>query len=225
MTTATAERQFAENSGSVNLVACSVPGCDREVSARALCHAHYERRRLGRPVGGPIPDSPLARFMAKVTVSGTCWLWTGATDGGGRYGLVYFDGRKRPAHRVSLALHGDSLPDRSDDVDHLCRTTLCVRPDHLQVVPHVENVHRGAGVAALNARKTHCLRGHEFTPENTLDQAGGRTCRTCREIRNAMRRGEPWAIEAWNRRLIPLGATRPLSVVEREARARLAVAS
>ena len=209
----------------MNKTACAVPACDRASVARGLCHAHYERRRTGRPLGGPILDSPLARFMAKVDVSGDCWIWLGATDGDGRYGLIYFDGRKRQAHAVSLALHGGALPARGVDVDHLCRNTLCVRPCHLEVVSHAVNVHRGAGVCALNARKTHCLRGHEFTPENTIATRDGRACLACREIRNAKRRGEAWAIEAWERRLIPFGATRPLATVEREAQARLQVAS
>ena len=35
------------------------------------------------------------------------------------------------------------------------------------------------------ARKTHCKRGHEFTPENTMSQSGrkGRKCRTCENAR------------------------------------------
>jgi hypothetical protein len=33
-----------------------------------------------------------------------------------------------------------------------------------------------------HARKTHCKRGHEFTPENTyIDRNGWKHCRTCRQ--------------------------------------------
>jgi hypothetical protein len=35
-----------------------------------------------------------------------------------------------------------------------------------------------------NARKTHCLRGHEFTPENTWYLQGGRRCKTCKRARD-----------------------------------------
>lgn len=42
------------------------------------------------------------------------------------------------------------------------------------------NVMRSDTPAAVNAAKTHCKHGHEFTPENTrLDRGGYRCCRTC----------------------------------------------
>jgi hypothetical protein len=54
-----------------------------------------------------------------------------------------------------------------------------------------------------NANKTHCKRGHEFTPENTkLDRHGWRSCRICDRIRATTvrpRREDPDAREerAW----------------------------
>lgn len=36
-----------------------------------------------------------------------------------------------------------------------------------------------------NARKTHCLRGHEFTEENTRPYDGRRHCRACQRIHDA----------------------------------------
>lgn len=36
-----------------------------------------------------------------------------------------------------------------------------------------------------NARKTHCKRGHEFTPENTyILKTGSRSCKACAQERN-----------------------------------------
>lgn len=32
---------------------------------------------------------------------------------------------------------------------------------------------------SVRKAQTHCLRGHEFTPENTISFRGGRQCRTC----------------------------------------------
>jgi hypothetical protein len=47
-------------------------------------------------------------------------------------------------------------------------------------------------VAALqgnaNAQKTHCKRGHPFTPQNTLRTTQGRVCRACKALRE---RGRP----------------------------------
>ena len=43
-----------------------------------------------------------------------------------------------------------------------------------------ENTLRSNSLAALNAAKTCCSSGHEFTPENTyVDPTGKRNCRTC----------------------------------------------
>jgi hypothetical protein len=50
-----------------------------------------------------------------------------------------------------------------------------VNPEHLEPVTHAENVRRYAETI------THCVRGHEFTPENTHIQKGTRVrrCRAC----------------------------------------------
>lgn len=41
----------------------------------------------------------------------------------------------------------------------------------------------GVGWAAENAAKTHCVNGHEFTPENTIVRKnGGRKCRICQRV-------------------------------------------
>lgn len=55
---------------------------------------------------------------------------------------------------------------------------MCVNPDHLEAVTNRENVLRGAGVTAQNARKEFCKYGHEFTPENT--RHFGTTHRSCK---------------------------------------------
>ncbi len=62
-----------------------------------------------------------------------------------------------------------------------CWERSCVNPDHLEPVSLVENVRRGNAPSAINARRTHCKRGHEFTSENTSVSPGGRrTCRACK---------------------------------------------
>lgn len=39
-----------------------------------------------------------------------------------------------------------------------------------------------SGNAAVNAAKTHCLRNHEYTPENTRWSNGTRSCRACYDL-------------------------------------------
>jgi len=38
---------------------------------------------------------------------------------------------------------------------------------------------RGEGLPAKNARKTHCKRGHELSPENTYNRKNRRACKVC----------------------------------------------
>ncbi len=109
--------------------------------------------------------------------SGDCWLWTGAIDGRGYGSWTRSEKRKVGAHRFAYQITVGPIPDGLD-LDHLCRVRHCVNPSHLEPVTRQVNIQRGAN---RNREKTHCKRGHEFTPENTyMTSAGGRSCRTCR---------------------------------------------
>lgn len=110
-----------------------------------------------------------------------CWIWTASQNKG--YGLFWLAGANRPAHRVSYEMRVGPIPDGLV-IDHLCRTPLCVNPAHMEPVTTRENLHRGIGFAALNVVKTHCPKGHEYTPDNVhVTNIGGRRCKTCMSIR------------------------------------------
>ena len=105
-----------------------------------------------------------------------CWLWQGSTSRG--YGRLVTESENY-VHRIAYEAVVGKIPEETT-LDHLCRVRNCVNPDHLEPVSLAENILRGNGVAARNARKTHCKRGHMFTPENTyLIPSGGRACREC----------------------------------------------
>ncbi|MGN6128491.1 MAG: HNH endonuclease signature motif containing protein [Humibacter sp.] len=128
-----------------------------------------------------------ARFWVKVALpdSNGCMLWMASTwDGYGRFKL---GGAMRQAHRLSYAMAYGSVP-AGLQLDHLCRVRHCVAPDHLEPVTSQENSRRGSGVAAKNAAKTHCLRGHRYDDANTyIPPAGGRRCLACQRIRDLAR--------------------------------------
>lgn len=113
-----------------------------------------------------------------------CWNWTGVINPAG-YGMLSIGVRAdndEPAHRVSWVLFNGKLIPDGLVIDHLCRNRKCCNPTHLRVCTFRENVMCGISPSALNAKKTHCKRGHSL--EDALLQklkngSIGRSCRTC----------------------------------------------
>lgn len=128
--------------------------------------------------GRPIDD----RFRDKVTAGpNRCILWTAGTRGG--YGVfVPVHSKRMAAHRWAYERLRGPIPEGLD-LDHLCRVRHCVNPWHLEAVTRGENVRRGVSGPAVNARKTHCKRGHPFDEQNTRIIDAGRRCRTCDNLR------------------------------------------
>ncbi len=68
---------------------------------------------------------------------------------------------------------------------HSCNVTNCIEPEHIYEGTHTDNMWdvKKAGKTRFfgnyNKEKTHCKRGHEFTPENTRKSRGSRCCRIC----------------------------------------------
>ncbi len=146
---------------------------------------------------GPKPIDPKVRFWRHVEKHESgCWLWTGGKTGGGYGTFMRTRGKSTVAHRFAYEEFVGSIPDGLD-LDHLCRVRHCVNPSHLEPVTRSENLRRGilhgpadgGGAAAHQRAKTHCPRGHEYTPENTYIQAGPvgpkRSCQTCRRAQTA----------------------------------------
>lgn len=125
----------------------------------------------------PIP--PIERFLDKVRkVESGCWEWTGSRSVG--YGRLHIAGKSELAHRFAYEHYIGPIPEGLV-IDHLCRVRHCVNPAHMEVVTQTENKLRGTGSPAVNAKKTHCKRGHPLTPENTYvhPRKGYRVCRQC----------------------------------------------
>lgn len=139
-------------------------------------------------MGKTIPMAERIRRMVQLD-DNECWVWQGRPKNSG-YGqmTVRDDGAMRTilAHRASYETFVAAIPD-GNQLDHLCRVRLCVNPAHLEPVTPRQNVHRSPiAPAAVNARKTHCPKGHEYTPENTSFNGPRKTwrlCRTCQSNR------------------------------------------
>lgn len=122
--------------------------------------------------------SLVPRFAEKfipVTESG-CWLWTGYTCNKG-YGIFWFDGGPRKAHRVAYEIHRGEIAEGMV-IDHICRVRSCVNPDHMRVVTARENTFAGGSLAPAkkNAEKTCCPKCDGPFSKNSR---GARICRPC----------------------------------------------
>lgn len=111
-----------------------------------------------------------------------CWLWLAYTDKDG-YGVARVNRRNYRAHRVSYSTLVAPI-EPGLELDHLCRTTCCVNPLHMEPVCHRVNMLRGRGVGSANAANTHCQNGHEYTQANTYlrhvsPNGTKRECRAC----------------------------------------------
>ena len=120
-----------------------------------------------------------------INLDSPCWLWTRAKTKG--YGTLWSNGKQIYAHRYMWTVMRGPIPEGME-LDHLCRVTACINPQHLEVVTHRENCLRGLSPTAEAARKTHCPQGHPYSPENTYARGYGRVCRTC----NLQRKRDKW---------------------------------
>lgn len=104
-----------------------------------------------------------------------CWLWQGSSSHG--YGTITEDGKRYRVHRLSYEYFIGPIPDGLQ-LDHLCRNTLCIRPDHLEPVTNFENTLRGENFIAEQVRRTHCPRGHPYD----MTTGGKRKCSICQRV-------------------------------------------
>ena len=128
-------------------------------------------------------------FMKHVEKTDTCWIWKGAYGlynlrfkplKYGFYSTVLPTKRRVGAHRWSYELHKGPIP-KGLQIDHLCKNTLCVNPDHLEAVTQQTNLLRSDCVTTLNRKKTHCPSGHKYDGDNVkIINTNGLISRKCK---------------------------------------------
>lgn len=159
--------------------------------------------------GMPKHASLAERFAEKYAIDPDtgCYEWTGAVQSKG-YGSFGVGNRKTVlAHRWALETFAGLVIPPEMTADHVCNNHRCVN----WLVPHAGFVRLNPGVvvhghfrivtrrvntladhsdspAAVNARRTHCVHGHELTTENCyVRRDGHRECRACAITRSAKR--------------------------------------
>lgn len=90
--------------------------------------------------------------MHEVAKNG-CWIWTGPTCSGGRYGRIPGTKPLKMAHRAAYEAAKGAIPE-GKLVCHTCDNGLCINPSHLFLGSHSENMKD----AAKKKRLPHLLK-------------------------------------------------------------------
>lgn len=122
--------------------------------------------------------------VEKVAGASGCWIWMGDSNALG-YGLVTRLRKGKPrirkrAHRVAWELTNGREIQEGMFVIHSCDVPACVRPSHLRLGTHQDNIddmmRRGRHGQLC---KTRCPKGHPYSGENLIVEPGARRCRIC----------------------------------------------
>lgn len=167
---------------------CVFEGCDRLAKTRGYCGGHYNQLWKGqelRPLIRYYYKDPERRFWDHVEKTEACWTWTGSLRPDGR-GYLKKGARNVLAHRFAYELLVGPIP-AGKQVDHHCRNTCCVNPEHLRIVTNKQNMenlsqsgyrtntsgHRGVfrNGRGWAARVTHNYVNHNLGTFPTLEEA------------------------------------------------------
>jgi len=152
-------------------------GCrDLALEGQDHLEGHHQKRQGSKSLAF---QSIIDRFEAQYIPepNSGCWLWIGSISGRNNYGAFSVHGKDLRAHRFSYELYKGKIP-KGLVLDHLCRITICVNPDHLEAVTQKENVRRGK---TYGKRSLVCPNGHPRTKDNIYRLY---FCKECRRITN-----------------------------------------
>lgn len=139
---------------------CLVSGCNNKYRSIGLCSTHW---KINKKYGSPNPKcfcgQPVQTFAGNVGAqtlcqwhffekrywdnvdkksNDECWEWKAARNKFG-YGVIYYDGKNRYAHRLALQLSNIYL-EKDDVVCHSCDNPSCSNPNHLFIGKQSDNI-------------------------------------------------------------------------------------
>ena len=126
-------------------------------------------------------------FKKRIKKTDSCWYFTKLNgEPIPEYPQFMWEGTSIHAHRLSYLMFVGDIPDFKN-VYRACENKGCINPEHLWVADFrsaaIKKVEKGTHYLAS---KTHCKRGHEFTPVNTrvriVNGRPNRSCKACVKV-------------------------------------------
>ena len=117
-----------------------------------------------------------------------CWIRKGFTTNKG-YSRVTIAGRNMYAHRAMYEQEVGPIPEGME-LDHLCRQTKCIRPDHLEPVTRATNLRRGSGAKLTEDDVEQIRCAPEMVTTKYLAERFGISPSHCSRVRS----GKKWKV-------------------------------
>lgn len=125
---------------------CSVEDCDSITHGRFFCFKHYKRFLKYGDVNfsqhvegvGKTDEEKFWSRIDKTSSPNNCWVWQGAKGKHGGYGIVRFNGKARPAHKVAWFWTYQKMPNLH--LLHSCDNPPCCNPAHLREGTDADNM-------------------------------------------------------------------------------------
>ena len=92
-----------------------------------------------------LPNGTFEKFIQKINLTETCWIWTARTNSQTGYGELALQKQRRKwrphaAHRLSWYFFRGTIPSGLV-IRHKCHNRGCVNPEHLLIGTQKDNIH------------------------------------------------------------------------------------